>query len=210
VNFNEIMAKTAPAKKKGICSLSLNFQRSLIQEQGQSIHSRAARRASSPSIDTDKSLKNVKPPPESLNHRPSILAIHQGSGVTKKTKHGRKAVLSAKAKRRQEKGLDRAETVMDRIEVKVQKSKGRARAVQERRRAWEELNRKLPLKEAEMKAEKDVLENESYWVDEGGEKGDELDHGVIDGVKGLQVAGINSLEGTILAANGILIEGEIL
>lgn len=106
-----------------------------------SVHSRAAKRASSPSIDTDKSLKNVQLPTESKSHRPSVLAVHQSAGVTKKAKNGRKSVLSAKAKRRQERGMDRAEMVMDRTETKVKKSKGRARTVQERSKAWEELNK---------------------------------------------------------------------
>jgi hypothetical protein len=105
------------------------------------VHSRAAKRASSPSIDTDKSLKNVKPPTETRTHRPSILAVHQGAGVSKKSKHGRKSVLSARAKRRQERGLDRAEAVMDKKEMKVEKSRGRARNVQQRAKAWEELNK---------------------------------------------------------------------
>ncbi|KIN04270.1 hypothetical protein OIDMADRAFT_159630 [Oidiodendron maius Zn] len=120
------MGKTAPLKRKGA-----------------SVHSRAAKRASSPSIDTDKSLKNIKPPTESKTHRPSVLAVHQGAGVSKKSKHSRKSVLSAKAKRRQERGMDRAEAVMDKIEKKVEKSKGKARKVQERAKAWEELNKSV-------------------------------------------------------------------
>lgn len=107
------------------------------------MHSRAAKRASSPSIDTDKSLKNVELPTESKSHRPSILAVHQSAGVSKKSKNGRKSVLSAKAKRRQERGMDRAEAVMDRTEKKVEKSRGRARTVLERAKAWDELNRSV-------------------------------------------------------------------
>jgi len=126
-----------------------------------SVHSRAAKRASSPSIDTDKSLKNVKPPTEVKNHRPSILAVHQGAGVSKKSKNGRKSVLSAKAKRRQEKGLDKAEAVMDKKEKKVEKSKGRARTVQERAKAWDDLNKKTLAK----KAREEALEKEN-WTDE--------------------------------------------
>ncbi|KAJ9139409.1 hypothetical protein NKR23_g7940 [Pleurostoma richardsiae] len=108
-----------------------------------SVHSRAARRATSPGIDTDKSLKNVRPPTESLNARPAVLAAHAGAGVTKK-KSGRKAELSARARRRQEKGLDRAAAVVERTAVKVQKSKGKSRAVQGRRKAWEEINGSIP------------------------------------------------------------------
>jgi hypothetical protein len=69
--------------------------------------------------------------------------------------------LSAKAKRRQEKGLDRAEAVMDKKEKKVEKSKGRARTVQERAKAWEELNKDILAKKE--KAAQLAKEN---WVDE--------------------------------------------
>ncbi|KAH7342609.1 Alb1-domain-containing protein [Rhexocercosporidium sp. MPI-PUGE-AT-0058] len=121
------MAKTAPPKKKGVTS----------------VHSRAAKRASSPGIDLDKSLKDLKPPSTTKNQRASVLAIHQGAGISKKSKNGRKSVLSAKAKRRQEKGLDRAEAVIDKKEIKIEKSKDRARTVQERAKNWEELNKKI-------------------------------------------------------------------
>ena len=107
------------------------------------MHSRAAKRASSPSIDTDKSLKNVKPPTEAKSHRPSVLAVHQSAGVSKKSKHGRKSVLSAKAKRRQERGMGRAEAVMDKIEKKVENSRRNARKVQERAKAWDTLNKSV-------------------------------------------------------------------
>jgi hypothetical protein len=139
-----------------------------------SIHSRAAKRASSPGIDLDKSLKGLKPPVDAKKHRPSVLAVHQGAGVTKKSKNGRKSVLSAKAKRRQEKGLDRAEAVMDKKEKKVEKSKGRARTVQERSKAWEDLNRKILAKKARDEAL--APENEN-WVDDGG---DDMDEDTVD------------------------------
>jgi hypothetical protein len=130
-------------------------------------HSRAAKRASSPSIDTDKSLKNVKAP-EATEYRPSVLAIHQGAGVNKKSKSGRKAVLSAKAKRRQEKGMDRAEAVMDIKAAKIEKSKGRARNVQERSKAWEELNKKILAQEAADAAAAAAEEN-NEWEDAAGD-----------------------------------------
>jgi hypothetical protein len=74
-------------------------------------------------------------------------------------------VLSAKAKRRQEKGMDRAEAVMDKKETKVEKSKGRARTVQERAKAWEELNKKMALKKAEAQALKDLQAEEEEIED---------------------------------------------
>ncbi|TEY73228.1 hypothetical protein BOTCAL_0081g00190 [Botryotinia calthae] len=116
------MGKTAPLKNKASTS----------------VRSRAAKRASSPSIDTDKSLKNVKAPAETV-YNPQILSPHQGAGVSKK-KGGRQ--LSSKAKKRQNKGMDRAEAVMDRTSTKVEKSKYRGRNVQERAKTWEALNKK--------------------------------------------------------------------
>ncbi|KAH8888690.1 hypothetical protein GQ53DRAFT_843212 [Thozetella sp. PMI_491] len=110
------------------------------KNRGPSIHSRAARRATSPGIDTDKSLKEVQPPPTSVNQRPAVLAAHHSGGVTKKTKPGRRSVLSSKARRRQEKGMDRAANVSDRTLQKVQRSKTQARSLDSRRRAWDEVN----------------------------------------------------------------------
>lgn len=112
---------------------------------GPSIHSRAARRATSPSIDTDKSLKTMKPPEESINHRPAVLAAHHSGGVTKKTKKGRKSMPSSRAKRRHEKGMDRAEAVMERTAKKLQKSKGQARTLVERSKTWDEINKDIPI-----------------------------------------------------------------
>ncbi|KAH8811926.1 Alb1-domain-containing protein [Xylogone sp. PMI_703] len=132
------MGKTAPLKKKAV-----------------SIHSRAAKRASSPSIDIDKSLKDVKPPVEAKTYRPSVLAVHQNAGISKKKKNGR--TMSAKARRRQEKGLDRAEAIMDRTEKKIERSKGKVRTIQERAKGWEELNKKI----ATSKSQYAVLERES-------------------------------------------------
>ncbi|KAJ2984870.1 hypothetical protein NUW58_g5830 [Xylaria curta] len=111
------------------------------KKKAPSLHSRAARRATSPGIDTDKSLKNVQPPPESVDHRPSILAIHQGAGVSKKQKKGR--AMSSKARKRHEKAQDRAATIMERTEKKVALSKDQSRTIQGRRKVWEEINQKI-------------------------------------------------------------------
>jgi hypothetical protein len=100
-------------------------------------HSRAARRATSPGIDTDKSLKNVKPPPAD-SKKPDVLAAHRSGGIVKKR---RKVMLSTKARKRQEKSMDRAEAVMDRTSTKVEKSKGSFRVIQSRKKTWDEINR---------------------------------------------------------------------
>ncbi|KAF7865509.1 hypothetical protein EAF04_006483 [Stromatinia cepivora] len=146
------MGKTAPLKNKGSAS----------------VRSRAAKRASSPSIDTDKSLKNVKAPTETVYH-PQVLSPHQGAGVSKK-KSGRKSQLSSKAKRRQDKGLDRAEAVMDRTSTKIEKSKYRGRNVQERAKTWETLNKKAQeavqaAMEKEKEKENEVSEEEDVEDD---------------------------------------------
>ncbi|QSZ37277.1 hypothetical protein DSL72_009371 [Monilinia vaccinii-corymbosi] len=152
------MGKTAPLKNKASTS----------------VRSRAAKRASSPSIDTDKSLKNVKAPAATVYH-PQVLSPHQGAGVSKK-KSGRKAQLSSKAKRRQERGMDRAEAVMDRTSTKIEKSKYRGRNVQERAKNWEALNKKAQeavqaamVRENEVSEEEDVEDVQSQGEVEMGD-----------------------------------------
>merc|ERR1711939_1086555 len=77
----------------------------------------------------------------------NVNVVHQGAGISKKSKNGRKSVLSAK-----EKGLDRAEAVIDKKEIKIEKSKDRARTVQERAKNWEELNKKMLAEKAREEA----------------------------------------------------------
>ncbi|KAI0471116.1 Alb1-domain-containing protein [Xylariaceae sp. FL0804] len=103
-----------------------------------SIHSRAARRATSPSINTDKSLKEVQAPAESVDYRPSVLSIHHGAGVSKKQKPGRP--MSSKARKRHEKAQDRAAAILERTAQKVGKSKGQARSIQSRAKTWDAIN----------------------------------------------------------------------
>ncbi|KAI0129368.1 Alb1-domain-containing protein [Hypoxylon sp. NC0597] len=147
------MAKGAIAKKK----------------KAPSIHSRAARRATSPSIDTDKSLKNVQPPADSADYRPSVLAIHQGAGVTKKTKKSKN--MSSKARRRHEKGQDRAAAIIERTEQKIAKSKGQARTIQTRRKTWDEVNNQIPATKKTSRAES---------IDEDDQEESELDEEMND------------------------------
>ncbi|KAI9837230.1 MAG: hypothetical protein M1819_000304 [Sarea resinae] len=141
------MAKTAKLKKNS---------------QSTSIHSRAAKRATSPSLNLDKSLTSIKPPPETPNHRPAVLAAQHGSGV-KKSKKGKS--MSRQQRRRQEKGMERAEIVMDKTEKKVHKSLGRGKTVKDRRAAWEELNGKLSSKSKEQNMN-DGDNGDDVWQDE--------------------------------------------
>ena len=59
-------------------------------------------------------------------------------------KKGRKAILSSKARRRQERGLDRAEAILDRTAKKVQRSKSQAKNTQSRSKNWDEINKQIP------------------------------------------------------------------
>ena len=73
--------------------------------------------------------------------QPSVLAARHGAGVTKKTK--RKAVTSARARRKHDKGVDRAEAVSERTSTKVERSVRQAKAIKGRRKTWEEVNTAL-------------------------------------------------------------------
>uniref|UniRef100_A0A0B7JUW0 Ribosome biogenesis protein Alb1 n=1 Tax=Bionectria ochroleuca TaxID=29856 RepID=A0A0B7JUW0_BIOOC len=98
--------------------------------------SRTARRAASPTFETDKALKDYKPPARASAPRPSVLAIHQSAGIDKKpSKRGRKSQLSSKARRRQERGLQMAEAI-------------------ERSKTWDSINKKA-LDAKEVQAEDD-------------------------------------------------------
>ncbi|KAI1310030.1 Alb1-domain-containing protein [Xylaria venustula] len=153
------------------------------KKKAPSIHSRAARRATSPGIDTDKSLKDVKPPPESVDNRPSVLAIHNGAGVSKKQKKGR--AMSSKARKRHEKAQDRAATIMERTEKKVALSKSQSRAIQARSKMWEEINKNVPLNNTSQAEQKgralgngdDVDGSESEFDDDMGEAAGEAGEG---------------------------------
>ncbi|ROT42147.1 hypothetical protein SODALDRAFT_374509 [Sodiomyces alkalinus F11] len=134
-------------------------------------HSRAARRATSPSIDTDKSLKNVKPPSQSVDYRPAVLQAHHESGITKKSKHGRRALPSSKSLRRRGKYLERAEAILERTAVKIEKSKGRSRTLQGRRKGWDEVNKNDAVNVRPKFPTEEDLENES--------EGDAADTGAV-------------------------------
>ncbi|MCJ1474813.1 hypothetical protein MMC13_003473 [Lambiella insularis] len=126
-----------------------------------SVHSRAAKRASSPSIDLDKSLKNLKPPRPSSISNPGVLSVHHGAGVTKRKGKGKP--LSRQQRLRQEKGIERAEVVIDKKERKVERSTVRGKAVNERSSTWDELNGKIQEKTSKPKPN-NIKDDE--WEDE--------------------------------------------
>ena len=108
-------------------------------------HSRAARRAVSPGIDLDKSLKEVKLPDKNHIRRPAILAAHANAGVSKKTSK-RKSVISSRARKRRERAVNRAEAVLEKTILKVERSRGQVKTLQSRRKDWDQINKIRPAK----------------------------------------------------------------
>ncbi|KAL4728857.1 hypothetical protein ACLX1H_003258 [Fusarium chlamydosporum] len=140
----------------------------MAKKKAPSIHSRAARRATDIDIDTDKSLKEVKPPPRDAPHRPSVLAAQHSAGVSKKSKRGRKDKMSAKARQRHEKGLEMAAAVAERTQNKIEKSKGRGRNIQQRAKNWEDINKAAEeAEDAQESGDEEVKKNErGFEMDE--------------------------------------------
>ncbi|KAM0246545.1 hypothetical protein ACHAP5_004669 [Fusarium lateritium] len=134
----------------------------MAKKKAPSIRSRAARRTTDIDIDTDKSLKEVKPPPRDTPQRPSVLAAQHSAGVTKKTKRGRN--LSTRARKRQEKGLEMAEAIAERTKTKVEKSKGRGKNIQQRSKNWEDINKAAEEdEEAQESGDEEVKKTERGW-----------------------------------------------
>jgi Alb1 len=102
-----------------------------------SLHSRAARRAESPSLNTDKSLKTIKPP--EANPHVHIFSGAHNAGIKKK----KAKPLKRGQKIRQQKGIERADIVKEQNDTKLVKSLGRLKTIKERAKAWEALNPKL-------------------------------------------------------------------
>ncbi|KAF1921575.1 Alb1-domain-containing protein [Ampelomyces quisqualis] len=117
------MAKTAKIKKRQV-----------------TVHSRAARRAASPSIDLDKKLKQTTrdsaSPSRPSQAKPHTLAAHN-AGIQKKQKKGN---MTRAQRLRHQKGLERAADVLDKREVKVGKSLGKEKNIKERSKGWEDVN----------------------------------------------------------------------
>ncbi|KAF2825545.1 hypothetical protein CC86DRAFT_323988 [Ophiobolus disseminans] len=117
------MAKTAKVKKRPV-----------------TVHSRAARRAASPSIDLDKKLKQTTrdsaSPSRPSQAKPHALAA-QNAGIQKKSKKGN---MTRAQRLRHQKGLERAADNLDKMQVKVVKSLGKELKVKERAKGWEDVN----------------------------------------------------------------------
>ncbi|KAI1753525.1 Alb1-domain-containing protein [Xylaria castorea] len=159
------------------------------KKKAPSLHSRAARRATSPGINTDKSLKNVQPPPESVDHRPSILSIHHGAGVSKKQKKGR--AMSTKARKRHEKAQDRAAAIMERTEKKAALSKDSSRTIEGRKKVWEKINKNIIPSSNDKTGPKGAVSLDEDGTDES-EFDDEM--GEVGGERGNQKGDIDNID----------------
>ncbi|EXJ55895.1 hypothetical protein A1O7_08826 [Cladophialophora yegresii CBS 114405] len=111
------MAKTAKVKKATANS-----------------RSRASKRATSPSIDVDKSIKQA---PRASDVTP-LLAARPNGGVTKSKK--KQKPLTRGQRQRQERVLARAEVVQDQMSKKVEDAAGRLKKRRERKCMWDEVN----------------------------------------------------------------------
>ncbi|CAI9636963.1 hypothetical protein GT037_004085 [Alternaria burnsii] len=121
------MAKTAKVKKRPV-----------------TIHSRAARRAASPSLNLDKSAqKPANTTRDSASpSRPSQANPHalkaKDAGIQKKQKKDTKMTRAQRL--RYQRGLERAEENMDKLEKKRAKSVGKSKKIVERAKGWEDVN----------------------------------------------------------------------
>ena len=106
-----------------------------------SVKSRAARRQASPSIDIDKSLKDVKPPTDDKGGDSVWSTAHltksteqQANNADSKpsTRTTTKKPLRRQQRLRHEKGMERASAVAERTENKITKSKRRSKIIKAR------------------------------------------------------------------------------
>lgn len=137
------------------------------------VHSRAARRAASPSIDLDKKLKQTTrdsaSPSRPSQAKPHALAA-QHAGIQKKQKKGN---MTRAQRMRHEKGLERAAAVMDKRQVKVVKSLGKQTNIKERAMGWEDVNGEGKKKKKKTSGHEDGVEDEGDaanggWVSDDG------------------------------------------
>lgn len=66
--------------------------------------------------------------------------------------------MSAKARRRHEKGLEMAAAIVERTKSKVEKSKGRGRNIQQRSKNWDEINKAAEEAEGGEESDEEVKE----------------------------------------------------
>ncbi|KKY21139.1 hypothetical protein UCRPC4_g03835 [Phaeomoniella chlamydospora] len=142
-----------------------------MKKKSQSKHSRAARRAASPSLDVDKSILSLGRPISPSDNNPtgqnySALSAKGTNGVSK-TKKNKKE--SRNQRLRREKGLERAEAKVNILEVKREKSKNKVKVIKDRSRPWEEVDEKSKTDKSKSKGSFEALADqmdEDEWEDE--------------------------------------------
>jgi hypothetical protein len=88
-----------------------------------STHSRASRRASSPSLAANHDKIPTNPPrPTNRPTKPHILAPQPGAGISKPSKKKSGRILKRKQKLRLEQGKEKAEAVHGKLERKVERA----------------------------------------------------------------------------------------
>lgn len=142
-------------------------QQPLTHDIAVTVHSRAARRAASPSIDLDKKLKQTTRDSTSPS-RPSQVKPHallaQNAGIQKKNRKGN---MTRAQRLRHQKGLERAADNLDKMEVKVVKSFSKENTVKERSKQWEDVNgegKKKKKKTTVSEEEELAAKKEREWV----------------------------------------------
>ncbi|CAI4214813.1 unnamed protein product [Parascedosporium putredinis] len=124
------------------------------KRKGPSIHSRAARRETSPSIDTDKSLKALQPPTgERAETRPPCSR-------------------PAKEPARNEKGFDKAEAISERIAARIEKSVKQGKTIRTRGKTWDEVNETPGATKSKSKKKKG---SQAGHADEGWETDEDME-----------------------------------
>ncbi|KAK7193276.1 uncharacterized protein CC84DRAFT_1261440 [Paraphaeosphaeria sporulosa] len=110
-----------------------------------STHSRAARRAASPSLDAPTAAKpsnlsrTRSTSPDHKTTKPHILAASTGAGISKAKSPKAKPMKRGQRLRALE-AAEKAEANAEKLALKVAKSLGREKKVKERRKGWEDIN----------------------------------------------------------------------
>jgi hypothetical protein len=136
------------------------------------IHSRAARRAVSPSLNLDKgaqkpahTTRDSASPSRPSKVNPHALAA-KDAGIQKKQKKGTNMTRAQRL--RYQKGLERAEENMEKLEKKRIKSVGKEKTIKERAKGWEDVNgdgtKKTKKPHALDQLEEEEKRKEREWV----------------------------------------------
>ncbi|EXJ78868.1 hypothetical protein A1O1_09270 [Capronia coronata CBS 617.96] len=153
--------------------------------------SRASKRATSPSVDLDRSLRDA---PRASDATPVLSARSNGRVTKSKPKQKQ---LSRGQKKRHEKGLARAEAVQDRLAKKLNDASGKLKKIRERKGMWDEVNGTTKLEQTRevLSAHVDRPE-ENEWEDEPMQEEEVFRKGqlkVVEGVIVPSTAPVNKL-----------------